>query len=247
MELPVDRRVVEEFEHESDLGGVGQGLLRRDGAVETLFAAPEQRDRLAVVVVGDHDFSAVARRGERMRALALDQVVGGEPLGARERVAPFVAIGEDPARLAAERRSPQQLATLQAIVEEGHHLVDAGRLDELPELNNRFHVALQGAAGNAMLSDVLGRLGPVITWVYARRIAERHGYVGYADLPPGIRKNLARGKPLPPGIAKKMVPGPMLRELPAYSGYEWRVYGSDLVLVALATGVIADVLAGVFD
>ena len=67
------------------------------------------------------------------------------------------------------------------------------------------------------------------------------------DLPPGIRKNLARGKPLPPGIAKKMVPGPMLRELPAYSGYEWRVYGSDLVLVALATGVVADVLAGVFD
>lgn len=81
----------------------------------------------------------------------------------------------------------------------------------------------------------------------ARRIAERYGYVGYSDLPPGIRKNLARGKPLPPGIAKKMVPGPMLRELPVYGGYEWRVYGSDLVLVALASGVIADVLSGVFD
>jgi Ni/Co efflux regulator RcnB len=81
----------------------------------------------------------------------------------------------------------------------------------------------------------------------ARRIAERHGYVGYAGLPPGIRKNLARGKPLPPGIAKKMVPGPMLRELPVYGGYEWRVYGTDLVLVALASGVIADVLSGVFD
>ncbi len=81
----------------------------------------------------------------------------------------------------------------------------------------------------------------------ARRIAERYGYVGYADLPPGIRKNLARGKPLPPGIAKKMVPGPMLRELPVYGGHEWRVYGSDLVLVALATGVIADVLSNVFD
>ena len=40
------------------------------------------------------------------------------------------------------------------------------------------------------------------------------------SLPPGIRKNLARGKPLPPGIAKKMVPGPMLRELPVYAGHE---------------------------
>jgi DNA-binding GntR family transcriptional regulator len=77
------------------------------------------------------------------------------------------------ARLAAERRSPQQLAALQVIVDEGHRLVDERRLNTLPELNNRFHSALQGAAGNDMLSDVLGRLGPVITWVYARRIAER--------------------------------------------------------------------------
>lgn len=81
----------------------------------------------------------------------------------------------------------------------------------------------------------------------ARRIALQHGYTGYADLPPGIRKNLARGKPLPPGIAKKAVPGPMLQGLPRYEGYEWQVCGSDLVLVQIATAVIADVLAGVFD
>lgn len=88
------------------------------------------------------------------------------------------------ARLAAERRSPQQLATLQAIVEEGHQLVDAGRLNELPELNNRFHVVLHSAAGNDMLTDVLGRLGPVITWVYARRIAERstHSWTEHAAI-----------------------------------------------------------------
>lgn len=68
-----------------------------------------------------------------------------------------------------------------------------------------------------------------------------------ASSPPGIRKNLARGKPLPPGIAKKMVPGPMLARLPAYPGYEWRIAGSDLVLVAIATAVVADVLLNVFD
>lgn len=66
----------------------------------------------------------------------------------------------------------------------------------------------------------------------ARRIALDHRYTGYSSLPPGVRKNLARGKPLPPGIAKKAVPGPMLARLPSYSGYEWRVYGTDLVLVA---------------
>jgi len=81
----------------------------------------------------------------------------------------------------------------------------------------------------------------------ARRIALDNRYTGYSRLPPGIRKNLARGKPIPPGIAMKTVPGPMLSRLPRYDGYEWRIYGSDLVLVAIATAVIADVLFDVFD
>lgn len=81
----------------------------------------------------------------------------------------------------------------------------------------------------------------------ARGYAVQAGATGYGALPPGIRKNLARGKPLPPGIAKKMVPGPMLARLPVHAGYEWRVAGNDLILIAIATGVVADVLAGVFD
>lgn len=81
----------------------------------------------------------------------------------------------------------------------------------------------------------------------ARRIALDNNYTGYGSLPPGIRKNLARGKPIPPGIAKRAVPGPMLSRLPRYPGYEWAVYGSDLVLVATATAIIADVFFDVFD
>ncbi|CAB5511727.1 hypothetical protein LMG26857_01015 [Achromobacter anxifer] len=86
-----------------------------------------------------------------------------------------------------------------------------------------------------------------ITVSTARGYAVQAGATGYGSLPPGIRKNLARGKPLPPGIAKKMVPGPMLARLPVHPGYEWRVAGNDLILVAIATAVVADVLAGVFD
>ena len=37
----------------------------------------------------------------------------------------------------------------------------------------------------------------------ARGYAVQAGATGYGSLPPGIRKNLARGKPMPPGIAKK--------------------------------------------
>ena len=81
----------------------------------------------------------------------------------------------------------------------------------------------------------------------ARRIAYNHQATGYNSLPPGIRKNLARGKPLPPGIAKRGVPSPVLSQLPSYPGYEWQVAGSDLVLVSIATAVIAEVLSGVFN
>ena len=85
-----------------------------------------------------------------------------------------------------------------------------------------------------------------ITFAAARNLALGDRYVGYSALPPGIRKNLARGKPLPPGIAKKMVPHDMLGRLPYHPGYEWRMAGSDLILVAIATGIVADVLMDVF-
>ncbi|QSI78422.1 MULTISPECIES: anti-virulence regulator CigR family protein [Niveibacterium] len=82
----------------------------------------------------------------------------------------------------------------------------------------------------------------------ARGIAVDVGYQqgSYKPLPPGIRKNLARGKPLPPGIAKKAAPAPMIARLPKHPGYEWQVCGTDLVLVAIGTAIVADVLMDVF-
>lgn len=65
-------------------------------------------------------------------------------------------------------------------------------------------------------------------------------------LPPGIQKNLARGKPLPPGIAKKL-DGRLLGQLPRYDGYEWQQAGTDLILVTIASGIIYEVLNGAFD
>lgn len=68
----------------------------------------------------------------------------------------------------------------------------------------------------------------------------------YKPLPPGIRKNLARGKSIPPGIAKTRLSNSYLSRLPHYSGYEWIGAGSDLILVQANSGVIADVLLDVF-
>ena len=80
----------------------------------------------------------------------------------------------------------------------------------------------------------------------ARQHALHYGLRGYSALPPGIRVKLARGQPLPRGIARRMVPGVMLGHLPRHPGYEWRIVGTDLILISVATAIIADVLYDVF-
>jgi hypothetical protein len=66
---------------------------------------------------------------------------------------------------------------------------------------------------------------------------------GKSGLPPGIAKNLARGKPLPPGIAKQYLPGDLVRQLPpAPAGYERIIVTGKILLVEIATQVVHDVL-----
>jgi hypothetical protein len=78
-------------------------------------------------------------------------------------------------------------------------------------------------------------------------IRDNHYDTGYKPLPPGIQKNLARGKPIPPGLQARAVPGALLQQLPYRSGYEWRSYGTNLVLVQVATGLVEEILEGIFD
>jgi len=66
------------------------------------------------------------------------------------------------------------------------------------------------------------------------------------SLPPGIARNLARGKSLPPGIAKQMLPSDLLGRLPpARDGFERVVIDGKVLLVEVATRVIHDVLADI--
>lgn len=70
----------------------------------------------------------------------------------------------------------------------------------------------------------------------------RSAFTGAQPLPPGIARKVARGGELPPGIAKKTLPTGLLAQLPARPGEEWRVVGTDVLLVEIATNVIVDVL-----
>lgn len=99
-----------------------------------------------------------------------------------------------------------------------------------------------GKSNKSVSDDVDAR----VSFDHARHLALNYGLTGYDSLPPGIAKNLARGKPLPPGIAKKTVPASMLGQLPSYPGYEWRVVGDDLVLIALSTAIVTTIINGVF-
>ena len=63
-------------------------------------------------------------------------------------------------------------------------------------------------------------------------------------LPPGIAKNLARGKRLPPGIAKRPIPSGLQAQLPARVGVEVSIFGDRIVLLQ-ASGVVVDILEGI--
>lgn len=68
---------------------------------------------------------------------------------------------------------------------------------------------------------------------------------GVEALPPGIRKNLARGKTLPPGIAKRFPPEGLRSSLSVPARYDVIEVGWDVFLVEVATGIIHDVLMDV--
>lgn len=66
------------------------------------------------------------------------------------------------------------------------------------------------------------------------------------SLPPGIAKNVARGKPLPPGIAKKVLPNDLVRTLGSRAGRDitFQIVGDRVV--ALRGSSVVDVLTGIF-
>jgi len=107
-----------------------------------------------------------------------------------------------------------------------------GNADEPTAVENFLAKAAVGGlitiAERAIIGDYLDR--------------NRSAFAGAQSLPPGIARKVERGGALPPGIAKKTLPTGLLAQLPARPGQEWRVVGTDLLIVEVATNVIVDVL-----
>ena len=64
-------------------------------------------------------------------------------------------------------------------------------------------------------------------------------------LPPGLQKHIDRTGRLPPGLEKRRLPGDLLGRLPRRTGQDYRVVGTDIVLIETATSVILDIMKGV--
>ncbi|WP_426203733.1 anti-virulence regulator CigR family protein [Pseudomonas sp. TWP3-1] len=75
-------------------------------------------------------------------------------------------------------------------------------------------------------------------------IRDNHGYfVRGAPPPPGM--HLERGRPLPHGYYGERLDNRAMERLPYYPGYEWRRAGGDIVLIAVGTGIVYEILDGV--
>jgi Ni/Co efflux regulator RcnB len=111
-----------------------------------------------------------------------------------------------------------------------------------------------GKPSGGTMEDVVegvtaGVLGAVLSdderRIIQRYFGEHPDTVKVKELPPGIRKKLARGGAMPPGIAMQVLPDGLHRQLPPRFGEHYEIIGTDVVLVETATRVIVDVLKDV--
>lgn len=106
----------------------------------------------------------------------------------------------------------------------------------------------RGAARDAGVDAVASFAGVTLSVDLKTRIRDyytAHPVGNVEALPPGIRRNLARGKSLPPGIAKRVAPPALAATIPLRDGYEIVEVGLDVFLVEVATNVVHDVLMDV--
>jgi DNA-binding GntR family transcriptional regulator len=142
----------------------GERLVEEEIAARFAVSRNPIRDALHVLAV-EGLVALEPRRGARVGLL--DAVRARDLFEVRAPLEGLVA------RLAAERRTDEQLAELGEIVARGQHAGETGRLERLPALNTAFHSYLAGAAGNSLLASTLGHLSDLIRWAYASRIRLR--------------------------------------------------------------------------
>lgn len=94
--------------------------------------------------------------------------------------------------------------------------------------------------------DDHGRNGPPQDFGPVRQtFHDNRQFIGRGQpLPPNV--HIERGRPMPRGYGRPL-DSRALAHLPRYDGYEWRRTGNDVVLVAVGTGLVYEILDNVLQ
>jgi hypothetical protein len=112
-----------------------------------------------------------------------------------------------------------------------------------PRSAPRGNVPVTATAAAVTIALSADHAASVRAYYAGNRAGNGRGRGRNVGLPPGIARNLERGKPLPPGIAKAYLPGHVLAGLPHLpSGLEYVVMAGKLLLVDAATAIVREVL-----
>ena len=87
---------------------------------------------------------------------------------------------------------------------------------------------------------------PQFRWQDSREVRNyyrQHKMHQYKPLPPGVRFRIGHRRPA--NVRYYDVPPVLLKRLPPHPGYRYYMAGNDIILVAIATGIIVDILVNV--
>ncbi len=134
-------------------------------------------------------------------------------------------------------------------------LVDAAGKDKSGQIliqgkGNKGKAGAGATATEILVSAVISATERALIGDYIKKAKVKHkglppGLANRRQLPPGLRKHIQRTNRLPPGLEKRGLPSDLRGLLPRRVGQDYRVVGSDIVLIETATNIILDVMQGV--
>ena len=116
--------------------------------------------------------------------------------------------------------------------------VDDVRLVRRPE------VATDKLLGAIITATERALIGDYITKARNSSSGLPPGLANRQQLPPGLQKHIQRTGYLPPGLEKRGLPSDLRGLLPRRTGQNYRVVGTDIMLIEAATGLILDIMVG---
>ncbi len=107
-----------------------------------------------------------------------------------------------------------------------------------------------GVSTAALVATIISATERALIGDYVQKAKSSHnglppGLAKRDRLPPGLQKQIQRNGSLPPGLAKRGLPGDLRGRLPHRKGQDYRVVGSDIVLIETASNVILDIMKDV--